>query len=411
MQRDNIARVINLLIGELRIPVTFNSVEGEIARHPEYNSMLAISDVLNHWRISNAAYELTFEELIAAEIPAPFIAHLSPKGGGFVLVNRVNEKEVVITTEQQANRQLSLEEFKNLYSGSILIAEKDEQSGEADYAIKRRKEQLGKIRIPFVIAGAVTILMAYLFLNSPYLTTFNWQATLLILFKTTGLITSILLLMQSIDTNNPLIQKLCGGDNSKDCNAILSSKAAKITDELSWSEVGFFYFAGTWLILLFNTTNTGLMQMLALLNVVSLPYTFYSIYYQWRVAKQWCRFCCAVQGLLWLEFLAFLPSLTHGLQVPGLHEWSSLLIGMAAPVLAWVFIKPYLSLSKQIDPLKQELRKFKYNTDLFNKLLKDEVKYALPNDEHSIIIGNREAEHIITMVSNPYCQPCSQSVG
>jgi len=31
----------------------------------------------------------------------------------------------------------------------------------------------------------------------------------------------------------------------------------------------------------------------------------------------------------------------------------------------------------------------------------------LPDEEHSLVIGNREAEHIVTMVSNPYCQPCS----
>jgi uncharacterized membrane protein/glutaredoxin len=339
-------------------------------------------------------------------VPVPFIAYLQHR---FVLVSSMDDKQVIISNEKLSNHQLNIDEFIKVYAGSILIAEKEADSGEADYAVKHRKERLNEMRTPFVIVGAVAILIAFMFSHSAYAASFNWQTALLTLFKTAGLATSILLLIQSIETNNPLIQKLCGGDNKKDCNAILSSKAAKITDELSWSEVGFFYFAGTWLVLLFNSNNNSLMQMLALLNMVSLPYTFYSIYYQWRVAKQWCRFCCVVQALLWLEFFAFLHYLTHGIQLPGLSGWGSLVIGMSVPVLVWVFIKPYLLLSKQIQPLKQQLRRFKYNTDLFNKLLNDEVKYALPNQEHSIIIGNREAEHVITMVSNPYCQPCSKA--
>ena len=204
-----------------------------------------------------------------------------------------------------------------------------------------------------------------------------------------------------------MIQKLCGGDNNQNCNAILSSKAAKLSDELSWSEVGFFYFAGTWLVILFNSGHSSLMQILALLNVVSLPYTFYSIYYQWRVAKQWCLFCCTIQALLWLEFFAFIPSLQLPFTMPALNEWASFITNMALPILAWIFIKPYFLKDKQIQPLKWQLRKFKYDVSLFNKLLNAQVKYVLPDEEHSLIIGNREAEHVITMVSNPFCQPCS----
>jgi len=410
MESDNITRVINLLIKELRIPVTQQSIEEEIAKHPEYQSMLAISDMLNHWRIPNAAYELTFEELAAAGITGPFIAHLPSKNRQFILVKRMDERQAIIINENGKKQQLSIDEFKDMYAGgAILIAEKETDSGEADYDLKHRQELLAALRIPFVITGAVSILISFLLLHSSNVVWFNWQIALLILFKTAGIVTAVLLLIQSIDSNNPLIQKLCGGADHKDCNAILSSKAAKISGELSWSEVGFFYFGGTWLILLFNSHNIGLMQLLAILNIVSLPYTFYSIYYQWRVAKQWCRFCCTILAIMWLEFFAFLSYISHGVQLPGLRGWASLIIGMAIPVLAWVFIKPYLQLSKQIQPLKQQLRKFKYNADLFNKLLNEEIKYTLPNDEHSIIIGNRQAEHIITIVSNPYCQPCSKA--
>ncbi len=57
----------------------------------------------------------------------------------------------------------------------------------------------------------------------------------------------------------------------------------------------------------------------------------------------------------------------------------------------------------------QQLRKFKYNSDLFNQALKNQPKYAIPDDLGAIVLGNDKAETIITMVSNPYCGPCAKA--
>lgn len=407
MEKDNASMVLSHFVAALAIPLTRQTLNDDLQKHPDYNSLLAMSEVLDNWHVPNAAYQLSFDELLAADIDGPFIAFVSRKE--FLLVNELTEKYAVVSNERWNKHRLNIEEFKKMYSGSMLVAEKDETSGEADYAVKHRKQVINDLRLPVVIGGAAVLLVGWLLFRSPYLAVFNWQIALLTLFKTAGLVTAVLLLIQSIDTNNPMIQKLCGGDNNKNCNAILSSKAAKITDELSWSEVGFFYFAGSWLVLLFNSSNPSVITMLALLNVLSLPYTFYSIYHQWKIAKQWCRLCCAVQALLWLEFFSFLPSLVNGVHAPALGGLANLIAGMATPVLAWILIKPYLLLSKQIKPLKSQLRQYKYNKDLFNRMLNEEIQYALPEEDNTIIIGNREAEKVITMVSNPYCQPCAKA--
>ncbi|MEO8948262.1 MAG: thioredoxin domain-containing protein [Mucilaginibacter sp.] len=406
MTPNNITAVLTRFIVALNIPLTRKSIDDELQRHPDYNSLLAFSDLLNNWRVPNASYQLTYDEILANEVPAPFIVHFKDKQ--FAVVESIDTEKVIVSNEKWNKHTMKIDAFKGLYGDALLLAEKEATSGEEEYNKKHRKEILDNMRVPFVVGGSAVILLILL-LNSHYLHSFNWQISLLTLFKTAGIATSIMLLVQSIDANNPLIRKLCGGDNNKDCNAILSSKAAKISDDLSWSEVGFFYFTGTWLVLLFNSNNSNVLHLLALLNLVGLPYTFYSIYYQWRMAKQWCMFCCTVQALLWLEFFAFLPSLATGFQSINLMECAQFIMEMAIPILIWVFIKPYLLLSKQIQPLKQQLRTFKYNTELFNKLLNEEIKYTLPPQEHSIILGNREAEKVITMVSNPYCQPCAKA--
>jgi protein-disulfide isomerase len=42
-------------------------------------------------------------------------------------------------------------------------------------------------------------------------------------------------------------------------------------------------------------------------------------------------------------------------------------------------------------------------------MLNDKVQYALLEEDSTLIIGNPEAEKVITMVSNPYCQPCAKA--
>ncbi|PJJ84438.1 vitamin K epoxide reductase family protein [Mucilaginibacter auburnensis] len=406
MQRDNFTMALSHFIAALAIPLSRHTLDEDLQKHPDYSSLLAMSDVMNLWNIPNAAYNLTFDELIAEEINVPFIAFVSKKE--FLTVNNLTEKYAIVSNERWTKHRISIDEFKNIYSGAILIAEKNDTSGESDYAAKRFKDIINDIRLPFVIASATSLLLIWLIV-SPYFGSLNLQVALLTLFKTAGLAITTLLLVQGFDANNPLIHRICGSDSDKNCNAILSSKAAKVNEYLNWSEVGFFYFSGTWLVLLFNSDNPSIIHLLSLFNLLSLPYTFYSIYHQWRVSKQWCRLCCAVQLLLWFEFFAFFPSLSTTSQTFAYSEWVRLITTMAVPVLSWIFIKPYLLLSQQISPLKKQLREYKYNRDHFNRMLNDEAQYALLDNCNSIILGNPEAEKVITMVSNPFCEPCSRA--
>jgi uncharacterized membrane protein len=404
----NSIQVLSLLIKKLQIPVTRQSIVNEIQKHPDSTSLLAISEVLERWNIPNAAYHVTNKELLETEIPLPFIACF--KHEEFVLVNQINKKNVTISNERWDNHQLDITEFRDNYLGVILAAEKDAISGDPDYPATRRKEIAEKFRIPFLFSGVVVMLLLFLLLNQLYLTAFTWDIAFLTVFKTAGLVTSILLLMQSIDRNNPLIHKLCGTDDNKNCNAILTSSAAKITEELSWSEVGFFYFAGSSLVLLFSTANSHLLPLLAILNLISLPYSFYSIYYQGRVAKQWCIFCCTIQAILWLEFFCFLPYIQfHTVLSAGLQTWASFIIGMLLPVLLWVFIKPHLVSSEQLKFLKPELYRFKYNKELFGNLIEKGAKYGLLPEENTIVIGNKEADNVITVVASPFCKSCANA--
>jgi uncharacterized membrane protein/thiol-disulfide isomerase/thioredoxin len=394
------AAVTKLLKG-LSINIEPDIVITELEKHPDYPSLLAISDILNTFHIENAAYRVEMKNLPA--IPCPFIAHTNINNGDFLVVNEIKGDTVTVSSEKWNNHKLTLDEFKKSFQGIVLTA-----APSADLTTtKALSNTLHIIKTPAIAAGLLLIMVSAIVLGG-YFKSSSWQTLLLPILKSAGLITSILLLVQSIDSNNPLVQKLCQSGSKTDCKAILSSKAAKVFDGLSWSEVGFFYFAGTWLLLLFGGGQPTIWLALAILNFISLPYTFYSIYYQSRVAKQWCVLCCTVQALLWLEFVPLITVFTKHLHAGiALRDIAAIFICMLSPVVMWVLLKPLFLKQQQLQPLKQQLRKFKYNTDLFNNLLTAQPKYATPDDNWSIVLGNLEANSIITMVSNPYCPPCS----
>lgn len=395
------AAAINLL-KQLRVKINPQDVVAELEKHPDYPSLLAISDVLNWFKIKNDAYRVNADDL--AEVPVPYIAH-THINDDFVTVNKIDGSKVVLSDDKRGSYTLTFDEFKKRFKGVVLTAEARFASDDAI------TQSLADRLSPYKTSAAVVMMGIALILTlvncSTVFTNISWQTFALILFKTAGLIASILLLVQSIDKNNPLIQTLCGGGGKANCNAILTSKAATVFKGLTWSEVGFFYFAGTWLALLFGGNSLPTLQALAVLNVISLPYTIYSINYQARIAKQWCVLCITVQVLLWLEFV---PLVTY-LKAPFvlLNAGSALIICLLLPVVMWVLLKPLLLQSQQLKTLKNQLRKFKYNQELFKNTLKTQPKYALPDDDWSIVLGNVEANTIITMVSNPYCPPCSKT--
>ncbi|HJP62458.1 MAG TPA: vitamin K epoxide reductase family protein [Mucilaginibacter sp.] len=400
--QNNADSVVISLLKELAINIKSEDIIAELEKHPDYPSMLAISDVLNWFDIDNAAYRIDTGEV--KDVPVPFIAHT--RLNDFVSISKITGDQVTLSDNKRKNYKMPLAGFENLFDGVVLTITPS-LSG-YDTSKQNRTSRLSEYRRSgaFMLLGIVFFIVLF---NSHYVNGLSWQAALLTIIKMTGVFVSMLLLVQSIDQNNPLIQTLCSGKGKSDCNAILSSKAAKVFEGLSWSEVGFFYFTGSLLALFFSKDSTAGMQILAFFNIVSLPYTVYSIYYQARVAKQWCVLCCTVQGLLWLEFFPLVTFLSQPIVAPGPGQWLTVLACFMVPIALWLLIRPLFLKAQQLKTLKPQLQKFKYNKELFDATLQTQPKYALPSKEWSIVLGNAESDTIIIMVSNPYCPPCSKT--
>jgi uncharacterized membrane protein len=410
LQREsNSVSATRLLIEELGIKVSASSIKKHIDNHPDYPSILSISDSLRHWKIDNFVIKADKQKL--HDLPVPFIAHLKNKGGLFSTVTEVNNKTVVYQNGNKAKKEIiSVNDFLQEWSGVTLIAEAGEDSGEKNYRQSRKKEILRSLKLPLVISIILAFTALSIFYQS-YNSLIFTPYTLLLCLKLAGCAVAALLIVYEIDKANPLLKQICGIGEQTNCAAVLSSKHSKIFG-ISWSEVGCFYFAGGFIsFLVAGSQVANVLQVLVWLNVLALPYTIFSVYYQSKIAKQWCPMCLAVQATLIGEFITAIALNLHStssLKITNL-TFLSLLPSFILPPVIWFLLKPLLSQNEEAKRKKRELLKFKYDQRIFDTLLLKQKEITADATGLGITIGNPEASNTIIKVCNPYCGPCSKA--
>lgn len=417
--RENPVTATLQLLHRLQLPVTATTAAQTLQEHPDYPSFLSISDALNQWKIDNICLRPGPEQLL--QLPVPFIAHVKTEGGLFVTVLDVTTTQLLCSDPKNINKTftIEMEQFLSTWSGTALAVEPSEQAGEKNYAARRRLEKKTQARLPLIIATFLAIAAYYAAINLFPLTALTTLATFTVLIKLLGCVTTGLLLWYEIDQNNPVLKQICSAGKTTDCDAVLKSGAAKIFKQLSWSEVGFFYFAGGFLFLLTNSVSAPVLWIMAAINLMAVPYTVFSVFYQWRVLRQWCPLCLVVQALLLTEFILFFFLFRNG---PGAYLLFnigvaaqtagyifSFIIAFALPAIGWFYTRPLLYKVQNTEKTSVELARLKHNKAIFDGLLKKEKAIPASPREMGIVLGNPNASNTLIKVCNPYCGPCAKA--
>lgn len=398
----------------LEVKVNDATVDETLQNHPDWPGLLCLSDSLNKWNIPNGAGKIEPNQI--NQLPVPFIAYTNNREYPLSIVTQVNESTVQLN-EKNYNKVItkSKEEFLKSWTGVYLIAEPDKHSGEKEYEKNKRKAIINAL-IPASLFALLTVLSFFSVYNIINNNVSNQDANVISVYfqyfiLLMGVVVTSLLLWYEIDKTNPLLQKVCTGISKGNCNAILTGKQSKLFSWLSWSEVGFFYFTGGLLVLLFagsNVTNT--IFLLGWLNILALPYTVFSVYYQWQVAKQWCVLCLAVQALLVLGSINVIANnfLTSPSGYSILFISKSILLYLL-PVLLWYIVKPYILHLQDAKNTEREYLRIKFNTEIFETLLKKQKQISIATDGLGIDLGNSGATNTLIKVCNPYCGPCAKA--
>jgi len=403
-----------LLATLLDVKISATTLKKEIEEHPDYPSLLSISDVLNGYGIETIG--IKFDPDKFKEIPCPFITQLKGAKNTFdfftVVKSMDNSTVTFFDVEKHQWSFIAKDDFMKRCSGVVLLTEVGDNVGEKDYA-KKRKEEKQKQVTQYLAIGcfpAIVIIagiLAFMESGANVLLPFIFSVLTLL-----GSVVGVLLLWYELDQYNPVLQQICSAGKKINCGAILQSKASKIFG-ISWSAIGFSYFMGNLLLLLFwGIANPLALFASAWVNAIAAPYVLFSVYYQWRVTKQWCVLCLCVQGLLVLQLAIGLVGGWHSLlPISTITTRFALqtLAAFAVPFIATFILLPALQKAKESKRIHTELQKLKHNRQIFDALMSKQRKVTESTDGLGIRLGNREAEIKIIKVCSPYCGPCARA--
>lgn len=411
---NDLAHTCKRWVDLLQVPVTYTTILHTLEEHPDYPSLLSISDSLQSWGIESAGVKVSYDQLI--NLPAPFLVHF--KNNQLFLITEAKDSFITYLNEKNKKAQLPKNEFLEKWDGIALAPLLPPLGGfkggrvETGYRKKRRQEILQQTSIPIAlfIAFVLTIITGMgTFHHSGLQAIFPFLLSVVLL---AGVIVSGLLLWYEIDKQNPLLQKICTAGKHTNCSAVLQSGASKLWGILTWSEVGFAYFTGGFFSLLLSGFNPAIAEIVAWLNVLAVPYIFFSVYYQWRVAKQWCVLCLTVQSLLLAGFIICLTGKYYTVlpSAISVQHITLLIFSYLLPLFLWKQIKPLWLKARDGRLYKLQLLRLKHDPRIFEALLPKQKNISQEEIQSlGIVLGNPRAKHTLVKVCNPYCGPCARA--
>jgi uncharacterized membrane protein len=404
------------LISCLDIKISKTSIEKTLIEHPDYPSLLSISDALASFHIENITVRSTIEKLKG--LPAPLLLPIKSLASGkefFTVVRSANNNSFNYYNPEKNNWEniAAADLEKKWQTKVVMIADAEDAHDEKDFKEKNFEEK----RKTFTKAVAFLAIPVVAIIASVFsFISYGQQAILPAIFLMLSLSGSViggLLLWYELDEYNPVLQQICSAGKKVNCGAILNSKASKIAG-ISWSAIGFAYFTGGLFAQLFmGILNIHALTMLAWFNVLAVPYIFFSIYYQWRIAKQWCLLCLGVQSLLMLQFVVAITAGWHKNFASVIFNDNIIIVvfvcSYLVPFIIVSLLLPAYQSAKESRHNKAELLRLKHNPQIFEALLEKQKAISILPKDLGITIGNPNATQKIIKVCNPYCGPCAKA--
>lgn len=408
---SNVMNAVQILIQRLKVKVSTTSIKEKLVEHPDYPSLLSISDTLSSWKIASMSFTAERENL--RNLPLPFLVQIKHKHETyFSVVTAINDKRLTLSDSiYNKNYDIEWDSFLSKWTKVVTVVEATDDSYDEKYHLNRKAEQFRNLAYSLgiiLILGIISFVTVYSFQR---LGTSAWVGIVLLMSKLFGTYIGALLLWYEIDKNSLAIQKVCKAGKNVNCSAVLQSSGSKILG-VSWSEIGFVYFLGSLLVLISEILSPSSISLSLIISLLAFPYTIYSILYQWRVVKQWCLLCLIIQALFLIDVLIGFASGSYAFEMyqglSGFLVVKSILFYVGLFIL-WFMIKPLFLSSKESVKNKLEFNKLKHNIQIFLAQLERQRTLMGENPQLGFRFGNPNATHKLIKVCNPFCGPCAST--
>jgi uncharacterized membrane protein/glutaredoxin len=369
--------------------------EYQIQSHPEYPSLLAISDTLFFFNIDNIATRIEkfqiellpdyFVALLMSEANIPVLNYVEKKGNNYFVTN--NKKAKLI----------SKQELESIWAEITLLVDKPD----IEVGVKHNRE---RSYMPTSLLLWFGLFFSVLFTSKTTI-----LIVLFFVFPILGILFSIAALKDLFGAKSKLINNFCNITASSSCNSIVNSNKWKIFEILNFSDLSIVFFVFQFVGLFFSilTNNMGsFFSIQKIFLLISLPVILTSLYYQKFVEKKWCPICLVIITIILSEIFYLFSMININFSISTNYLFSLGLVAVGA-VITWQYLKQLLLRNKeQKEDLFKALR-FERNYENFKNNLLLSPKVVLPYSP--IILGNSECSITITIISSPFCGHCKKA--
>lgn len=347
--------------------------------HPNYPSLLAVTDSLTTSNIENFAIKIPFKHF--EELPKLFITELEKDGKEFYFLEK-NDSVIKITNEKGSSSFLKLEDLANIWTGVVLIIEEN------------KEKNIVKTSINFVLHLGLLLLGILAVVTN----NLNFISGLYLLLSLIGAFISFEIVKTYFKENNVAESKFCSANKEFSCNTTIKSKKYAFSSYVEFVDLPIVFFGFTTLGLIFSIIS---INTIGLLSSLSLPIVAYSIYIQKKVLQKWCVLCLLI-SLTLITNSVFYWYYQLDFKVISLIE----ILLLITIVVIWIFVKKLLITMEKNKKTINQLLRFKRNEDVFNSIslhLIDNIEFlSLPK----ITFGNANAPNTLTLFLSPSCPHC-----
>lgn len=300
-----------------------------------FKSLFGLKKLLAEFGIDSQGLKLT-DKTELTKLTTPFIAKMHD---GLVIVTDNSVPDKISYLTQGAPETIASADFLKAWTGVVFLCFPKPDAEEPDYAAHRTLIIGNKAKRIVLYAGVLILFLWLGFTNRVF---FHWSTCLLTLIDLAGLWLTWMLVQKSLKISNSAADNVCRVLQEGGCDDVLKTNAAKFFGLFGWSEVGFTYFLVSLLCMLMFPQW---ICYLAVCNLLCLPFTLWSIWYQKFRAKAWCTLCVCVQCSLWLLFFCYLGGGWFAGALPLRQQFFVLGLTYVTVLLALNRITPYFDRS------------------------------------------------------------------
>lgn len=352
--------------------------------HPNYPSLLAITDGLNYLNIENIAASIPFEHF--DELTNSFIAELKIDNPSLYLLTK-GENEFTIEDEEGKVKILNRADLEKYWSGIVLLVEENEK----EEISSKWKSSSYMLPIALVLLCLLSISTK---LNNHLHTTF-------LLIAAIGVFISKEILETFFNNKNNTDSKFCSISEEFSCDSIIKSKSYSFSKYIEFVDLPVIFFSFSFISLLFGLEME---YLIGLASVLSLPVLFYSIYLQKFSLKKWCLLCLLISVLMLSNAVLFLVN--YRMFSLDYHQVINAVGLLLLIVPLWFLLKKWIEKFNKNEVELNKLLRFKRSEGVFQKTVETINNVESFNALDKMIIGDENAPNVISLFLSPSCPHC-----